>query len=140
MSPTPVMTPSPGEGFAASSSSGSAPPAAASAPISSKVPASKSCSMRARASSLPRSRWRLTRDAHFVFGSVAPNPYRLWGFLDVDSNFDPNVDVLAQAGAGDRVASGGSELNLQPGQTLSQDVKIAELVSNEPPGFRLQDD
>src|SRR5262245_36220740 len=25
-------------------------------------------------------------DAHYVFGSVAPNPYRLWGFLDVDSS------------------------------------------------------
>jgi hypothetical protein len=70
---------------------------------------------------------------------VAPNPYRLWGFLDVDSSFDPDVDVLAQAGAGDRLGEG-VEVNLQPGQTLAQDLELTELVQNEPPGFRLQGD
>lgn len=78
-------------------------------------------------------------DRHFVFGSVAPNPYRLWAFLDVDSNFDPNVDVLAQPGAGDRVGQG-VELNLQPGATLSQNVSIEQAVRDEPPGFRLEGD
>ncbi|MBK7858798.1 MAG: hypothetical protein IPJ65_09290 [Archangiaceae bacterium] len=76
-------------------------------------------------------------DAHFVFGSVAPNPYRLWGFLDVDSSFDPNVDVLAQPGAGDRFGEG-VELNLEPGQVLSSDLRLTAAVSDEPPGFRLE--
>jgi hypothetical protein len=78
-------------------------------------------------------------DTRFVFGSVAPNPYRLWGLLDVDSNFDPQVDVLAQAGAGDRV-SDGVELNLQPGATLVSDLPIEAPVADEPPGFRLEGD
>src|SRR5437870_2190032 len=56
-------------------------------------------------------------DTHFVFGSVEPNPYRLWGFLDVNSNFDPLIDVLAQPGASDCLANG-DEINLQPGQEL----------------------
>lgn len=78
-------------------------------------------------------------DTRYVFGQVAPNPYRLWGFLDVDSNFDPNVDVLAQPGAGDRVAEG-SELNLQPGQTLLTELKPRTEVPFEPPAFRLEQD
>jgi len=78
-------------------------------------------------------------DARYVFGSVAPNPYRLWGFLDVDSNFDPSIDVLAQAGAGDRTGAG-VELNLQPGQLLTQALKIADAVPHEPPAFRLEGD
>ncbi|MBL8956622.1 MAG: hypothetical protein JNK82_37955 [Myxococcaceae bacterium] len=76
-------------------------------------------------------------DSRFVFGSVAPNPYRLWGFLDVDSSFDPAVDVLAQAGAGDRTGTG-VELNLQPGQTLEQGLELSALVLHEPPAFRLE--
>lgn len=78
-------------------------------------------------------------DAHFVFGSVAPNPYRLWGFLDVDSNFDPSFDVLSQPGAGDRVGFG-VELNLQPGATASQSLEIGTAVRDEPPAFRLEGD
>ncbi len=76
-------------------------------------------------------------DQRFVFGSVAPNPYRLWGFLDVDSSFDPNIDVLAQPGAGDRTGDG-VELNLQPGQSLDQGIRIATAVPNEPPAFHLE--
>jgi hypothetical protein len=79
-------------------------------------------------------------DRSFVFGAVEPNPYRLWGFLDVNSNFDPQVDVLAQPGAGDRMAAAGAELNLEPGQDLMEDFAPTQAVSDEPPAFRLQDD
>lgn len=78
-------------------------------------------------------------DHHFVFGAVAPNPYRLWAFLDVDSSFDPRVDVLSQPGAGDRLGEG-IELNLQPGRAQTQDVSIALAVRDEPPAFRLEGD
>lgn len=76
-------------------------------------------------------------DRHFIFGEVPPNPYRLWGFLDVDSSFDPRVDVLSQPTAGDRVVEQGVELNLQPGETLTQDLAPTVEVINEPPAFRL---
>jgi hypothetical protein len=77
-------------------------------------------------------------DRRYVFGAVAPNPYRLWGFLDVNSNFDPSVDVLSQPGAGDRTVADGTELNLQPGQVLHQDIVPATEVPDEPPAFSLQ--
>jgi hypothetical protein len=79
-------------------------------------------------------------DRQFVFGAVEPNPYRLWGFLDVNSNFNPSVDVLAQPGAGDRTVANGTELNLQPGQVLQQNIVPTTQVPNEPPAFRLQGD
>jgi hypothetical protein len=80
---------------------------------------------------------RITGDHDYVFAQVAPNPYRLWAFLDVDGNFDPNIDVLAQPGAGDRTGSG-LELNLQPGKTHFEAVKLDALVAQEPPAFRLE--
>jgi hypothetical protein len=79
-------------------------------------------------------------DAHYVFGEVPPNPYRLWGFLDVDSSFDPSIDVLAQPTAGDRVVGQGVELNLQPGQVLTQNFAPSVEVIDEPPSFRLDGD
>ncbi len=80
---------------------------------------------------------RLSRgDRRYVFGAVLPNPYRLRAFLDVDGSFRPDVDVLAQPGAGDR-ASELIELNLQPGQRLSQDVPVRTPVPHEPPAFRV---
>ncbi len=79
-------------------------------------------------------------DTHFVFGSVAPNPYRLWGFLDVNQNFDPTIDVLAQPGAGDRVPDAGVELQVEPGADLMTTLAPTVLVPDEPPGFRLQGD
>jgi hypothetical protein len=75
-------------------------------------------------------------DTRFVFGAVAPNPYQLGAFLDVDSNFRPDIDVLAQAGAGDRLGSP-VDLNLQPAEHLTVDVGIASPVVREPPAFRL---
>ncbi|MEW6433523.1 MAG: hypothetical protein AB1730_18610 [Myxococcota bacterium] len=80
---------------------------------------------------------RLPADPHFVFGQVPANPYRLWGFLDVDSNFDPQLDVLAQPGAGDRVGDG-VELQVQPGRGATQDYRAMTLVEHEPPAFVLE--
>jgi hypothetical protein len=73
----------------------------------------------------------------FVFGQVAADAYRLWGFLDVDSNFDPGVDVLAQPGAGDRVGQG-VELQVQPGRGASQDYRVDALVEREPPACSIE--
>ncbi len=80
---------------------------------------------------------RLEGDHSYVFAQVGPNPYRLWALLDVDGNFDPQIDVLAQPGAADRT-SGGVELNLQPGRSHLETVKFDSLVLREPPGFRLE--
>jgi hypothetical protein len=73
----------------------------------------------------------------YVFAQVAPNPYRLWGFVDANGNFDPSIDVLAQPGAGDRVGRG-LELNLQPGKVHSEAIELTELVQREPPAFHLE--
>ncbi len=80
---------------------------------------------------------RRSGDHAFVFAQVSPNPYRLWGFVDVDSNFDPGFDVLAQPGAGDRIGQG-VELNLQPGRTHEEALVLNSLVEHEPPAFRLE--
>jgi hypothetical protein len=75
-------------------------------------------------------------DTSFVIAGVPPNPYHVWGFLDVDRNFQPSIDVLAQPGAGDRV-SAGSDFNLEPGQTLTENVTLSEAEPLEPPGFHI---
>jgi hypothetical protein len=80
---------------------------------------------------------RLASDSHFVFGQVPANPYRLWGFLDVDSNFDPDIDVLSQPGAGDRVGEGVA-LEVQPGRGATWDYRADVLVEREPPAFVLE--
>lgn len=80
---------------------------------------------------------RLAGDPRFVFGQVPADPYRLFGFLDVDSNFDPTVDVLAQPGAGDRTGPG-VELQVQPGRGAAQDYRADVLVEREPPAFVLE--
>lgn len=73
-------------------------------------------------------------DRRFVFGGVAPNPYRLQAFLDSDRDFTPEVEVLAQPGAFDRRGRAVA-LNLQPGQRLEVAVTLDELVRWEPPAF-----
>jgi hypothetical protein len=80
-----------------------------------------------------------TGDAHVVLPGIEPNLYRLWGFLDVDGNFDPQIDVLAQPGAGDRVGSG-VEINVQPGRDQQFGLDIAEGLTDEPPAFHLEDE
>jgi len=61
MSPVPQTTPSAGEGC--SDSAGSLPRSVARRPISTKLPGSSKRPSRARASSLPRSRWRRSRSS-----------------------------------------------------------------------------
>jgi hypothetical protein len=81
---------------------------------------------------------RLTTDPHFVFAGVDPNPFRLWGLLDVDGNFDAQVDVLAQPTLGDRLSAVAPMINVQPGRGAQRDLTIAQLVPSNPPSFSLQ--
>lgn len=80
---------------------------------------------------------RLEQTGRYVFGEVSANPWRLWGFLDVDQSFRGDVDVLAQPTAGDRLMAA-LEFNLQPGRTFEQDVAFEQLVRFEPPAFRVE--
>lgn len=80
---------------------------------------------------------RLREEPRFVFGAVAPDAYRLWGLLDVDRDFDPQVDVLAQPTAGDRVARG-VELQAQPARGAEAELRLDGLVATEPPAFSLE--
>jgi hypothetical protein len=80
---------------------------------------------------------RLPTDPRFIFGQVPANPYRLWGFLDVDQDFDPQVDVLAQPTAGDRTGEG-LALQVQPGRGAAQDYRVETQVTLEPPAFVLE--
>lgn len=75
-------------------------------------------------------------DPRYVLAAVPPNPYRLWGFLDADRSFDPAVDVLAQPGAGDRVAEG-QEINVQPGLRQGFPLAVRGAVADEPPAFEV---
>lgn len=74
--------------------------------------------------------------ARYLFSDLQPNPYRVWCFLDVNRNFDGDLDVLSQPGAGDRVSEG-VEINVQPGSRHVQDVAPREPVALEPPAVRL---
>ncbi len=78
-----------------------------------------------------------TGDARYVFGAVEADPYELGGLLDLQDNFDPNVDVLAQASAGDRLATS-LRLDVQPGRDTEAPLDCAQLVQREPPAFRLE--
>lgn len=80
---------------------------------------------------------RLARTGRYVFGEVAANPWRLWGFLDVDGDFRGDVDVLAQPTAGDRTGAG-VDFNLQPGRALELPYEASTLVDFEPPSFRVE--
>jgi hypothetical protein len=68
---------------------------------------------------------------------VAPNPWRFVALLDVNRNFDPTVDVLAQAGAGDRLGRG-VPVEVQPGRGARIEASLDVLVTTEPPAFRLE--
>jgi hypothetical protein len=78
-------------------------------------------------------------DTRFVFAQVPPNPYRLWGFLDTNLDFEPNIDVLGGPGAGDRVAQG-LELNVEPGADLEVAFALSTHLRHEPPAFRIERD
>ncbi|MGV3623787.1 MAG: hypothetical protein ACO1OB_23425 [Archangium sp.] len=79
---------------------------------------------------------RLVSDPRFVFANVKPNAYRLYGILDVDSNFD-TADVLAQPTSGDRVSSG-VEVQAQPGRGAVVDVAFSRVVHVDPPAFSFE--
>lgn len=81
---------------------------------------------------------RQTGDARFLFPEVAPNPWRLWGFVDADGNFDPTIDVLSQPTFGDWLGQG-IELNLQPGKTAETSLRFDGRMEVDPPAFRLAD-
>lgn len=76
-------------------------------------------------------------DARYVFGAVEANPYVLRGLLDVHDNFDPSVDVLSQASAGDRLAPSVT-VDVQPGRDTDVPLDCADFVEREPPSFRLE--
>ncbi len=81
---------------------------------------------------------RLAEDPRFVFAAVNPNPFRLWGLLDVDGNFDSQIDVLTQATAGDRVTSNPQLINVQPGRGAQADLSLDVLVPADPPSFFIE--
>lgn len=80
---------------------------------------------------------RMASDPRYVIPNVRPNPWRLYGLLDVDGDFDPTIDVLAQVTAGDRF-SRGVEFQSQPGRGAVVPLSIEELVPFEPPAFSFE--
>ncbi len=80
---------------------------------------------------------QLNTERRFVIANVRPNPYRLYGILDVDGDFDLQVDVLTQPTAGDRV-SRGVEFQSQPGKGATVPLEIDSLVLTEPPAFSFE--
>ncbi|MBX7113428.1 MAG: hypothetical protein K1X64_03760 [Myxococcaceae bacterium] len=76
-------------------------------------------------------------DARFIFAAVQPNPWRLWGFIDADANFDPSIDVLAQPTFNDLIGEA-VELNLQPGKSHETTLTFNQRLARDPPAFRLE--
>lgn len=80
---------------------------------------------------------RVAESAHYVIANVKPNPWRLYGVLDVDGDFDLSIDVLSQPTAGDRV-SRGVEFQSQPGRGATVSLEIREPIFTEPPAFSFE--
>ncbi len=80
---------------------------------------------------------RAAGDARYLFAEVAPDAYRLWGFLDVNGDADLAVDVLAQPGAGDYVPEASVEVNVQPGQVLPVELALPKRLLRPLPAFRV---
>ena len=80
---------------------------------------------------------RLQSDPRYVIAHVKPNAYRLFGILDVDSDFDGTIDVLSQPTAGDRV-SRPVDLQAQPGRGATVPLELDQPVFTEPPAFSLE--
>lgn len=80
---------------------------------------------------------RLETDPRYVIANVKPNPYRLYGILDVDSDFDGTIDVLSQPTAGDRVAKP-IDFQAQPGRGATVALGLDTPVFTEPPAFSLE--
>ncbi len=80
---------------------------------------------------------RLQTDPRYVIANVKPNPYRLFGILDVDSDFDGTIDVLSQPTAGDRVSTP-VDFQSQPGRGATVPLELGQPVFTEPPAFSLE--
>lgn len=80
---------------------------------------------------------RLESDPRYVIANVKPAPYRLFGILDVDSDFDGTIDVLSQPTAGDRV-SDPVDFQSQPGRGATVALELNKPVFTEPPAFSLE--
>lgn len=80
---------------------------------------------------------RLAEDPRFVFPLVEPNTYRAFGLIDVDGDFDPSFDVLAQPSKGDRVGWT-NPFAVQPGRGAIVSVEIDEPVFANPPAFSIE--
>jgi hypothetical protein len=80
---------------------------------------------------------RLATDPRYVMANVPPNPWRLFGLLDVDGDFDATIDVLAQPTAGDRVSEP-IDFQSQPGRGANVPLELSGPVFTEPPAFRLE--
>ena len=80
---------------------------------------------------------RLESDPRYVIANVKPNPYRLFGILDVDSDFDGTIDVLSQPTAGDRVSEP-IAFQSQPGRGATVPLELDQVVFTEPPAFSLE--
>ncbi len=73
-------------------------------------------------------------EPRFLFAEVPPNAYRLWGFLDTNLDFEPDIDVLGGPGAGDRVARAVT-VNVERGSEVETVLAIGDHVRHEPPAF-----
>ncbi len=80
---------------------------------------------------------RLESDPRYVIANVKPNPYRLFGILDVDSDFDGTIDVLSQPTAGDRVSKP-VDFQAQPGRGATVPLELDQVIFTEPPAFSLE--
>jgi hypothetical protein len=80
---------------------------------------------------------RLETDPRYVIANVKPNAYRLFGLIDVDSDFDGTIDVLSQPTAGDRVSTP-VDLQAQPGRGATVALDISQPIFTEPPAFSFE--
>ncbi|MFT3708967.1 MAG: hypothetical protein QM817_15060 [Archangium sp.] len=80
---------------------------------------------------------RLEVEHRYVISNVRPNPYRLYGLLDVDGDFDATIDVLSQPSAGDRVSKG-IEFQSQPGRGAHVPLEIDTPIFVDPPAFSFE--
>ncbi len=80
---------------------------------------------------------RLETDPRYVIANVKPNAYRLFGILDVDSDFDGTIDVLSQPTAGDRTSTP-LDFQAQPGRGAIVPLALDTPVFTEPPAFSFE--
>ena len=74
-------------------------------------------------------------DERIVLASVAAGVFRSWGFVDSNPGFDPWVDVLAQPGYGDHVATT-RDIVVRPGSVTTVEFDATTRIDEERPAFR----